>query len=153
MGYSAKVGLEQTTWMNFISIVLIATMMFSVLLFENLCLCLHCICCSDLFHLYSFGASADRCIHNIYRKLRQEAGTSKKYPGVLASLLMLDKMSIEDIKASITELMAGGVDTVRKKKKNHKKNKTLFFGLRLFCLSAYFCLRVSDFCHTAVDIV
>lgn len=36
----------------------------------------------------------------------------EKYPGVLASLLMLDKLSIEDIKASITELMAGGVDTV-----------------------------------------
>lgn len=37
----------------------------------------------------------------------------KKYPGVLASLLMLDKLSTEDIKASVTELMAGGVDTVR----------------------------------------
>ncbi len=61
-----------------------------------------------------FGASADRCIQNIYRQLRQETGTPKKYPGVLASLLMLDKLSIEDIKASITELMAGGVDTVKK---------------------------------------
>lgn len=29
---------------------------------------------------------------------------------------MLDKLSIEDIKASITELMAGGVDTVSKEK-------------------------------------
>ena len=58
--------------------------------------------------------SADRCIHNINRQLRLEAGTPKKYPGVLASLLMLDKLSIEDIKASITELMAGGVDTVSK---------------------------------------
>ena len=64
--------------------------------------------------LYSFGASADRCIQNIYRKLRQETDSPKKYPGVLASLLMLDKLSIEDIKASVTELMAGGVDTVRK---------------------------------------
>ncbi|XP_022610002.1 cholesterol side-chain cleavage enzyme, mitochondrial [Seriola dumerili] len=54
---------------------------------------------------------ADRCIQNIYRQLRQETGTQKKYPGVLPSLLMLDKLSIEDIKASITELMAGGVDT------------------------------------------
>lgn len=26
---------------------------------------------------------------------------------------MLDKLSIEDIKASVTELMAGGVDTVK----------------------------------------
>ncbi|XP_069564818.1 cholesterol side-chain cleavage enzyme, mitochondrial isoform X1 [Brachyistius frenatus] len=54
---------------------------------------------------------ADRCIQNIYRELRLETGTPKKYPGVLASLLMLDKLSIEDIKASVTELMAGGVDT------------------------------------------
>uniref|UniRef100_A0A669BEA5 Cholesterol side-chain cleavage enzyme, mitochondrial n=1 Tax=Oreochromis niloticus TaxID=8128 RepID=A0A669BEA5_ORENI len=54
---------------------------------------------------------ADRCIQNIYKKLHQDAGTPKKYPGVLASLLMLDKLSIEDIKASVTELMAGGVDT------------------------------------------
>lgn len=67
-------------------------------------------------HFYLFGASADRCIQNIYRELRLETGTSEKYPGVLASLLMLDKLSIEDIKASITELMAGGVDTVRIKK-------------------------------------
>ncbi|KAM8751605.1 cholesterol side-chain cleavage enzyme, mitochondrial-like [Acanthopagrus schlegelii] len=56
-------------------------------------------------------SQADRCIQNIYRKLRQETDSPKKYPGVLASLLMLDKLSIEDIKASVTELMAGGVDT------------------------------------------
>ncbi|CAL8356256.1 unnamed protein product [Lota lota] len=55
-------------------------------------------------------SQADRCIQNIYRKLK-EPGPSDKYPGVLASLLMLDKLSIEDIKASVTELMAGGVDT------------------------------------------
>ncbi|XP_029952442.1 cholesterol side-chain cleavage enzyme, mitochondrial isoform X2 [Salarias fasciatus] len=54
---------------------------------------------------------ADRCIQNIYRELRHDSGSTKKYPGVLASLLMLDKLSIEDIKASVTELMAGGVDT------------------------------------------
>lgn len=65
--------------------------------------------------LLYFDTSADRCIQNIYRQLRQETGTPQKYPGVLASLLMLDKLSIEDIKASITELMAGGVDTVMTK--------------------------------------
>ena len=43
----------------------------------------------------------------------KEPVQSDKYPGVLASLLMLDKLSIEDIKASVTELMAGGVDTVK----------------------------------------
>lgn len=70
-----------------------------------------CKSCSLLFHFLS-SSSADRCIHNIYRQLRQETGNPQKYPGVLASLLMLDKLSIEDIKASVTELMAGGVDTV-----------------------------------------
>ncbi|RXN20161.1 cholesterol side-chain cleavage mitochondrial [Labeo rohita] len=54
---------------------------------------------------------ADRCIQSIYRQLRKNPEDGEKYPGVLASLLMLDKLSIEDIKASITELMAGGVDT------------------------------------------
>lgn len=60
---------------------------------------------------------ADRCIQNIYRQLRksrkEDVVDQGKYPGVLANLLMLDKLSIEDIKASVTELMAGGVDTVR----------------------------------------
>ena len=59
---------------------------------------------------------ADRCIQNIYRQLRagkEDTLDQNKYPGVLANLLMLDKLSIEDIKASVTELMAGGVDTVR----------------------------------------
>ncbi|CAL1595834.1 unnamed protein product [Knipowitschia caucasica] len=54
---------------------------------------------------------ADRCIQNIYRSLRQDAAPPQTYPGVLARLLLLDKLSIEDIKASVTELMAGGVDT------------------------------------------
>uniref|UniRef100_A0A3B4YSX5 Cholesterol side-chain cleavage enzyme, mitochondrial n=1 Tax=Seriola lalandi dorsalis TaxID=1841481 RepID=A0A3B4YSX5_SERLL len=72
---------------------------------------LYCVRWSFLFQSHPFVASADRCIQNIYRQLRQETGTQKKYPGVLPSLLMLDKLSIEDIKASITELMAGGVDT------------------------------------------
>ncbi|TSM52278.1 Cholesterol side-chain cleavage enzyme, mitochondrial [Bagarius yarrelli] len=54
---------------------------------------------------------ADYCIQNIYRQLRKESAGQNKYPGVLASLLMLDRLSIEEIKASVTELMAGGVDT------------------------------------------
>uniref|UniRef100_A0A8C6SLV3 Cholesterol side-chain cleavage enzyme, mitochondrial n=1 Tax=Neogobius melanostomus TaxID=47308 RepID=A0A8C6SLV3_9GOBI len=41
----------------------------------------------------------------------QGLGANKEVPRVLASLLLLDKLSIEDIKASVTELMAGGVDT------------------------------------------
>ena len=92
-----------------------------------------------LFIFQFFGASADRCIQNIYRQLRQETETSNKYPGVLASLLMLDKLSIEDIKASVTELMAGGVDTVRRRK--NKKcteillSRLLSTVLRPLCVS------------------
>ncbi|KAM8861367.1 cholesterol side-chain cleavage enzyme, mitochondrial [Synchiropus picturatus] len=54
---------------------------------------------------------ADSCIQNIYRQLQDGNRSTKKYPGVLARLLLLDKLSIEDVKASVTELMAGGVDT------------------------------------------
>ncbi|KAG2471330.1 cholesterol side-chain cleavage enzyme, mitochondrial [Polypterus senegalus] len=54
---------------------------------------------------------ADKCIQNIYRTLRHSPLLDKRYPGVLASLLLQDKLSIEEIKASVTELMAGGVDT------------------------------------------
>lgn len=81
-----------------------------------------------LFQHYSSVTLADRCIQNIYRQLRQETDAPKKYPGVLASLLMLDKLSIEDIKASITELMAGGVDTVRNK--SFISNVTTFYFLK-----------------------
>ena len=63
--------------------------------------------------LITLRPPADRCIQNIYRTMRQDTNTHGKYPGVLASLLMLDKLSIEDIKASVTELMAEGVDTVK----------------------------------------
>lgn len=76
-----------------------------------------------MFLVWSYGSSADRCIQNIYRRLRQGTGSSEKYPGVLASLLMLDKLSIEDIKASITELMAGGVDTVQTHEQQPQEEK------------------------------
>lgn len=33
--------------------------------------------------------------------------------GILCSLIMQDKLPLDDIKASVTEMMAGGVDTVR----------------------------------------
>ncbi|XP_020659476.3 cholesterol side-chain cleavage enzyme, mitochondrial isoform X1 [Pogona vitticeps] len=54
---------------------------------------------------------ADRCIQNIYRDLRLSRKNAKEYKGILSSLLMQDKLPVEDIKASITEMMAGGVDT------------------------------------------
>ncbi|XP_063782524.1 cholesterol side-chain cleavage enzyme, mitochondrial [Pseudophryne corroboree] len=52
---------------------------------------------------------ADRCIQGIYSSLKQRSNST--YSGVLSSLLLQDQMPLEDIKASITELMAGGVDT------------------------------------------
>ncbi|XP_073435568.1 cholesterol side-chain cleavage enzyme, mitochondrial isoform X2 [Dendrobates tinctorius] len=52
---------------------------------------------------------ADRCIQSIYSSLRHRS--DNKYSGVLSSLLLQDQLPLEDIKASITELMAGGVDT------------------------------------------
>ncbi|XP_078541196.1 cholesterol side-chain cleavage enzyme, mitochondrial-like [Lissotriton helveticus] len=54
---------------------------------------------------------ADKCIQNIYRDLRLKKENRKEYSGVLANLLLQDKLHIDDIKASVTELMAGGVDT------------------------------------------
>ncbi|XP_075711268.1 cholesterol side-chain cleavage enzyme, mitochondrial [Rhinoderma darwinii] len=52
---------------------------------------------------------ADRCIQGIYSSLRHRSDNG--YSGVLSSLLLQDQLPLEDIKASITELMAGGVDT------------------------------------------
>ncbi|XP_053320951.1 cholesterol side-chain cleavage enzyme, mitochondrial [Spea bombifrons] len=52
---------------------------------------------------------ADRCIQGIYGSLRKRS--SDVYAGVLHSLLMQEQLPLEDIKASVTELMAGGVDT------------------------------------------
>uniref|UniRef100_A0A8C5WG10 Cholesterol side-chain cleavage enzyme, mitochondrial n=1 Tax=Leptobrachium leishanense TaxID=445787 RepID=A0A8C5WG10_9ANUR len=52
---------------------------------------------------------ADRCIQNIYSSMKQRSNT--EYCGVLHSLLLQDHLHLEDIKASVTELMAGGVDT------------------------------------------
>lgn len=57
---------------------------------------------------------ADKCIQNIYQELCFNQKRAKEYRGILCSLLVQNKMPIEDIKASITEMMAGGVDTVRR---------------------------------------
>ncbi|XP_077329959.1 cholesterol side-chain cleavage enzyme, mitochondrial [Lithobates pipiens] len=63
-------------------------------------------------HVKSWDAifnHADLCIQGIYSSLRQR--TDNTYAGVLSSLLIQHQLPLEDIKASITELMAGGVDT------------------------------------------
>ncbi|KAM8974844.1 cholesterol side-chain cleavage enzyme, mitochondrial [Pelodytes ibericus] len=52
---------------------------------------------------------ADQCIQSMYSSMRQRS--SNIYCGVLHSLLTKDQLPLEDIKASVTELMAGGVDT------------------------------------------
>ncbi|XP_061450996.1 cholesterol side-chain cleavage enzyme, mitochondrial isoform X2 [Rhineura floridana] len=54
---------------------------------------------------------ADKCIQNIYRDLRLNRKSAQEYTGILSSLLLQNKLPIEDIKASVTEMMAGGVDT------------------------------------------
>ncbi|XP_053896986.1 cholesterol side-chain cleavage enzyme, mitochondrial isoform X2 [Malaclemys terrapin pileata] len=54
---------------------------------------------------------ADKCIQNIYRELRLDRKSTKEYTGILSSLLVQDKLPIDDIKANVTEMMAGGVDT------------------------------------------
>lgn len=58
-------------------------------------------------------SSADKCIQNVYRDLRLQRKSAKEYMGILCSLIMQDKLPLDDIKASVTEMMAGGVDTVR----------------------------------------
>ncbi|XP_069077467.1 cholesterol side-chain cleavage enzyme, mitochondrial-like [Pleurodeles waltl] len=57
-------------------------------------------------------SQADKCIHNIYMDLKLNQKNRNKYSGVLANLLLQDKLPIDDIKATVTELMAGGVDTL-----------------------------------------
>lgn len=58
-------------------------------------------------------SSADKCIQNVYRDLRLQRKSTREYMGILCSLIVQDKLPLDDIRASITEMMAGGVDTVR----------------------------------------
>ncbi|XP_058877315.1 cytochrome P450 11B, mitochondrial-like isoform X2 [Acipenser ruthenus] len=59
---------------------------------------------------------ADERVQSVYRKLRSDVtagggASDRKYPGVLAELLLKGELPLERIRANITELMAGGVDT------------------------------------------
>ncbi|KAJ8417245.1 hypothetical protein AAFF_G00284720 [Aldrovandia affinis] len=58
--------------------------------------------------IFDFG---DRCIQKIEKQIEDGLDVVKESPGVLTTLLMQGNMSVDDIRASITELMAGGVDT------------------------------------------
>lgn len=50
---------------------------------------------------------------NFHWELRQKGNVHHDYRGILYRLLGDSKMSFEDIKANVTEMLAGGVDTVR----------------------------------------
>ncbi|KAM6060449.1 cholesterol side-chain cleavage enzyme, mitochondrial isoform 3-T3 [Theristicus caerulescens] len=67
---------------------------------------------ADFTHeLFRFALESDKCIQNVYRDLRLQRKSTNEYMGILCSLIMQDKLPLDDIKASITEMMAGGVDT------------------------------------------
>nr|ARO89873.1 cytochrome P450 Cyp11b [Andrias davidianus] len=52
---------------------------------------------------------ADKSIQNIYQEFC--LGQQRNYCGIMAELLLQGELSLDSIKANITELMAGGVDT------------------------------------------
>ncbi|XP_038640385.1 cholesterol side-chain cleavage enzyme, mitochondrial-like [Scyliorhinus canicula] len=56
-------------------------------------------------------AHANTYIQKTYKQFHLGSKNDKEYSGVLADLLLQGMMPLDDIKASITELMAGGVDT------------------------------------------
>uniref|UniRef100_A0A8C5TX03 Cholesterol side-chain cleavage enzyme, mitochondrial n=1 Tax=Malurus cyaneus samueli TaxID=2593467 RepID=A0A8C5TX03_9PASS len=57
-------------------------------------------------------AQADKCIQSVYRDLRLQRKSPQEHVGVLGNLILRDAMALGDIRASVTEMMAGGVDTV-----------------------------------------
>lgn len=56
------------------------------------------------------ASPAEKCIQNIYQEFC--LGKPRKYSGIMAELLLQEEMSLDSIKANITEFTAGGVDTV-----------------------------------------
>ncbi|NXO67327.1 CP11A protein, partial [Phainopepla nitens] len=56
---------------------------------------------------------ADRCIQSVYRDVRLRRKGAREPVGVLGNLILRDALPLDDIRASVTEMMAGGVDTVR----------------------------------------
>ncbi|RMB94540.1 hypothetical protein DUI87_29352 [Hirundo rustica rustica] len=52
-----------------------------------------------------------QCIQNVYRDLRLRRKSPHEYMGILCNLILRDKLPLDDIRASVTEMMAGGVDT------------------------------------------
>lgn len=58
------------------------------------------------------SCTAEIYTQNFYWDLRQKRDVNN-YPGILHRLLKNNKLVFEDVKANITEMLAGGVDTVR----------------------------------------
>ena len=56
--------------------------------------------------------TAEKYTENFYWDLRRKREFTN-YPGILYRLLGNEKLLSEDVKANITEMLAGGVDTVR----------------------------------------
>lgn len=56
--------------------------------------------------------TAEKYTEIFYQDLRRKT-EFRNYPGILYCLLKSEKMLLEDVKANITEMLAGGVDTVR----------------------------------------
>ncbi|XP_076979919.1 cholesterol side-chain cleavage enzyme, mitochondrial [Tamandua tetradactyla] len=54
---------------------------------------------------------AEKYTQNLYWDMKQQRDFNGNYPGILYCLLGNKKIPFEDIKANITELLAGGVDT------------------------------------------
>ncbi|ELK03497.1 Cholesterol side-chain cleavage enzyme, mitochondrial [Pteropus alecto] len=54
---------------------------------------------------------AEKYIQNFSLDLRKKKDFNDNYPGILYRLLENNKLLFEDIKANVTELLAGGVDT------------------------------------------
>ncbi|XP_011380365.1 cholesterol side-chain cleavage enzyme, mitochondrial isoform X2 [Pteropus vampyrus] len=61
--------------------------------------------------LFRFAFESEKYIQNFSLDLRQKKDFNDIYPGILYRLLENNKLLFEDIKANITELLAGGVDT------------------------------------------
>ncbi|XP_004421860.1 PREDICTED: cholesterol side-chain cleavage enzyme, mitochondrial isoform X2 [Ceratotherium simum simum] len=55
-------------------------------------------------------SKAEKYTQNFYQDLKQKRDFSN-YPGILYRLLGSNKLPFEDIKANVTEMLAGGVDT------------------------------------------
>lgn len=62
--------------------------------------------------VFTAEARIQRGFQHLQSRSAGTAGGSERFPGVLGQLIEAGQLSVELIRANITELMAGGVDTV-----------------------------------------